>query len=178
MTDAARQFVKFLASLAPQHSDTINRAALAVLRKGLMDEADIWIGAIPVVGPYLPGNPYLNRCYIWVGGLYGLYPNHAQGAGDMGRLWQHLSREQPGNSSLDLRFRALLDAQTDQLLPLLRASISLLKTKGIAVDYLQLLSDLCQWPQPDKPVQLRWALHYWTGASAAQATDDAAVHCP
>ncbi len=61
----------------------------------------------------------------------------------------------------DRRFRALLDlALPDIQLPL-ATLVRQMRSKGIAIDYPKLLSDLRQWEHPKQYVQDDWARAFW-----------------
>ena len=54
-----------------------------------------------------------------------------------------------------------LDSPLDDLRSPLAALIRLLKSKGIAINYPQLIVDLCRWDHPDQYIQDNWARAFW-----------------
>ncbi len=73
------------------------------------------------------------------------------------------------SSSLELRFRALLDSDDDQLPDRLRRLVTYLRSKNLGLNYQRLLDDLLWWDHPDKRVQRRWARAFYGGAKLAGA---------
>lgn len=61
----------------------------------------------------------------------------------------------------DRRFRTLLDLSLEDLYSPLTALVRQMKSKGIAIDYPQLLADLRQWDHADQYIQDRWARSFW-----------------
>jgi CRISPR system Cascade subunit CasB len=149
-----------------------DRAALAKLRRGLGKDAgaapdrDIWVYA------HLHGAaPEHEEPATLVASLYALWH---QGGGDFRRAARTLGgsfrqlRDATDSGSVEKRFVALLDSEAEDLPHRLRQAVSLLKSKGIPVNWLQLLEDLLRWESPRRPVQRRWAREFW----AAQAADE------
>ncbi len=68
----------------------------------------------------------------------------------------------------DRRFRTLLDLSLEDLNSPLTALIRQMKSRGIAIDYPQLLSDLRQWEHPDRYIQDQWARTFWGAVSKAE----------
>jgi CRISPR system Cascade subunit CasB len=66
---------------------------------------------------------------------------------------------------LERRFTVLLSAHVDDLPFYLRQAISFLKSKEVAVNWNQLLSDLLNWDHPDHFVQKAWARSFWERGS-------------
>ncbi len=74
---------------------------------------------------------------------------------------ERLERGTDKAGSLDKRFNALLDVDREQLPFRLRQIISLLASRTIAIDWVQLLRDVRYWGHPDRGVQRRWAEAYY-----------------
>jgi CRISPR system Cascade subunit CasB len=66
--------------------------------------------------------------------------------------------------SIERRFVALLECHEDDLAERLRHAVSLLRSKEIPVDWLQLLKDLRRWNREDRKAQREWARAFWGGA--------------
>lgn len=92
-------------------------------------------------------------------------------------LWSLTSRQNKGKSatpfpkamrrickksdSIEKRFTTLLDADMDELGWRLRSAVQLVSSEGIALDWPKLLDDLLKWQYRKRPVQIRWARHFW-----------------
>jgi CRISPR system Cascade subunit CasB len=71
-----------------------------------------------------------------------------------------------GSASVERRFTALLDCHADELPGHLRHAVSLLKSKGVPVDWRVLLADVQWWGHGDRFVQREWAREFWGRGSA------------
>jgi CRISPR system Cascade subunit CasB len=72
----------------------------------------------------------------------------------------------------DRRFRALLDLALTDIQSPLTALVRQMKSKGVSIDYPQLLADLKRWEHPNQYVQDQWARSFW-GASQAEDLPEA-----
>lgn len=63
------------------------------------------------------------------------------------------------------RFRALLDTSLADIRSPLANLVRQMKSKGIGVNYPQLLADLRQWDHPNQYIQDRWARTFWRAES-------------
>ena len=71
-------------------------------------------------------------------------------------------RDSEKSSSIEKRFTTLLDADADdELRWRLRSALTLVASKGLALDWPCLLKDLLQWHYPGRRVQIRWARTFW-----------------
>lgn len=82
-----------------------------------------------------------------------------------------------GNSSggPERRFRALLETSQEDLRSPLTALVRLMKANNIAINYPQLLVDLCRWDHPDQFIQDKWARAFWNvpkSMSVEKSADD------
>lgn len=59
------------------------------------------------------------------------------------------------------RFRALLDTSLSDIRSPLTNLVRQMKSKGIPINYPQLLADLRQWEHPNQYIQDRWARTFW-----------------
>lgn len=83
-----------------------------------------------------------------------------------------------GDSVTDRLIRAILDAERDDLDPLLRRAFSLMgrrpEADRVAVHVAALVRDLGSWDAEDRRIQRAWAYDYWTttgrGGAAADTT--------
>lgn len=76
-------------------------------------------------------------------------------------LWRARDRDPNRNRGLDRRVQILLDADAGQLPFRLQHVIRYLKSKGVRVNWEALLNDLLRWEYANRPVQKRWAAHYF-----------------
>jgi CRISPR type I-E-associated protein CasB/Cse2 len=158
MTDP-HPFIRRLYALA-QDDD---RAALAQLRRGFTHP----LAAMPYVARFL--RPDASRrdeqALLLVGALFGLHPT--LGGTSLATALRRLSDQ---NDSIALRFRALLDADLDDLPTHLRHAISLARSHDLPIDYDDLLRAVRSWSREDKSAQRAWARHFWGAAPSGDTT--------
>lgn len=149
------QFIVFLETLRK------DRGALAKLKRGLgktLGDVEMY----SYVVPFLP-TEYTTKhhLYFLIASLFGMHPD-APGVRNqsMGAVFPQLGK--PDSDSLQKRFKALLNAEEEDLHYHLRQAVSLAKSKRVPIDYHRLFKDLHGWTHPDKYVQLEWAKDYWT----------------
>lgn len=85
-----------------------------------------------------------------------------------------LEQNQQGGKSLEARFTALLDADSDELQWRLRHLTSQLAAAKIAIDWPSLLDDLWQWGSEKRWVQTAWARLFWSPPTTKSKASDAA----
>ncbi|MGD9891486.1 MAG: type I-E CRISPR-associated protein Cse2/CasB [Dehalococcoidia bacterium] len=73
--------------------------------------------------------------------------------------------EEVRTGSVEGRFRALLNADREELSEHLRHAISLLRANDVAVDWSRLYGDVRGWGSDDRWVQREWARAYWGGTA-------------
>lgn len=161
------------------------RAVLAYLRRGLGRESGTAMEMLPYVMPYIERLPEdlslkqrekIENSYFLIGSLIGLYPKANRKSEDKGQnnlgksLWlfdREISKGIPNrpknerNPSVEKRFVGLLNADEEDLHNHLRQIISLLKSKEIPINWLQLLKDINNWSYESKFVQRNWAREFW-----------------
>lgn len=152
-------FINYLHKLVEDNKG----GAVAALKRSLQSETTSQIAAYPYVVPFLPkeyrGNDW---AYFLVAGLFAMHPNHSSDVRNLGTTCRYLGAENENpTASWVLRFKALLDAEQDDVAHHLRSIISLAASKDIAVNYTKLLSDLCNWSHPEKFVQSAMAREFW-----------------
>ena len=150
-------FVSALQTLA-QNSD---RGTLAKLRRGLgkdfgcASERDAWVlRHVPV---FLSDFEVDNVCLV-----ASLFASHSQphGKETFGAAFRRLA-DDGGADSIERRFHVLLESDAEDLPDRLRHAVSLLKSKDIPIDWLQLLNDVCWWGGERRSVQRRWSRDFW-----------------
>lgn len=142
-----------------------DRAALAVLRRGLNDFGRDF-SIYTVLGPVLPADLSDRdiQLYLLAGCLFAVHPTPKGGAWSLGWTLNRLrSQLKVGQESLDKRFAALLNSDLEDLPIHLRHMIRLLQSRDgyFPVNYRHLLSDLLKWERDDRVIQRRWAQDYW-----------------
>jgi CRISPR system Cascade subunit CasB len=81
------------------------------------------------------------------------------------------ARSADTSKTIESRFQALLDADTDELQWRLRHLTSQLAAAGIAIDWPSLLRDLRDWSNPQRRVQVHWARQFWSAPVATSIGD-------
>jgi CRISPR system Cascade subunit CasB len=135
----------------------------ATLKRALTGEKRHLRAVYPILLRYLDGIKYHQDEWIFVACLF---------ASDSEQTLEREERSNFGKSVRGLagntdskgperRFKALLDTPLEDLHSPIAALVRLMKTKGIAIDYPQLIVDLRQWEHPDQYVQDQWARAFW-----------------
>jgi CRISPR system Cascade subunit CasB len=167
------RFVEYLEEIERNE----DRAALAALRRSLGKSPGEAVEAHRYVLPFNPAT-WEESAYYLVGGLFALHPQSwRKDKGDrnltnLGASFARLGSEVE-SKSIEKRFVALLNCHEDDLAEHLRHAISLLRSKEIPVDWIELLKDLRNWNYSDRSVQLRWARAFWGRADEQVQTNAA-----
>jgi CRISPR system Cascade subunit CasB len=82
------------------------------------------------------------------------------------------ARSAETSKTIESRFQALLDADTDELPWRLRHLTSQLAAAGVAIDWPDLLKDLRSCPDPQRRVQIRWAREYWAAREGSHQDEN------
>lgn len=175
----AQRFIDHLLRLNDQ-----DRGALAALRHSLAFAPGDDPKAFPYVERFVgrdwhPADARRLAMYA-VAGLFAAHPvvHERSLPAALGKLLR-----EKGRPSLELRFRALLEADSDGVMPHLRQSVSLLAADGLGYDHAGLLCDLAAWlderadPTRRDEIKRRWARAFY-GALQAEAAADAADATP
>jgi CRISPR system Cascade subunit CasB len=153
--DWEKDFIAELRSLtAPPNPD---RATLAELRRCLGCDLGRALSRVGRLFNRVPD--YALDDALLVAALFAFHPSPGSG-GSLGEAFREL-RARAGSDSIEKRFVALLDSAKEDLPGRLRQAVSLLKSKEIALDWEQLLTDLRRWEQPSRGVQRDWARRFW-----------------
>ena len=156
-----------------------NLAAMGALRRGLGRAPGATPQMYPYVAPYLPpeARPEEEDAYFLIAALFAWHQiDWAPGEGrkgvetNFGASFRWLA-DTMGSEGIERRFVALLGAQREDLPEHLRHAVGLLRSKGIAVNWVQLLRDVLRWEQAERVVQSAWARTYWqaSGPTGARA---------
>lgn len=149
-----------------------NRAALAKLRRGLGKKPGEAMEVYSVIGNFLAQakNRAEEDVLYTLATLYGLYPSESsKEESNFGESVSKLAEKQVDRDSVEKRFVALLNSHIDDLPNHLRHMISLLKSKDIRINWLQLLNDIIYWDLDDRRVQRSWAKRFWTESQSSQS---------
>lgn len=172
--EEAERFINHLVRLKET-----DRGALAALRHSLAFDPGDDPRAYPFVERWvgLDCHPCASRrlALYAVAGLFAAHPvTHTQSlAGALGQMLRDTERP-----SLELRFRALLEADADGLMAHLRQAVSLVAAEGLGYDHAALLCDLSTLlddrAEPDwrDDVRRRWARQFY-GTLHSSAERDA-----
>lgn len=167
----ARHFVAKLKEL--QRND---RGRMAALRRNAGDmlsgRGTAWFYSL------LPRNRNRYReVYFLVATLFDL--NRIDGGfGDLGNIMRRLATSMQKSTNEFRRFHILLDAEFDtvydredllepwaegggELAYRLRQMVKLAASKGIGIDWAELLVDLCHWSHPNRAIQKKWARSFF-----------------
>jgi len=150
-------FFEFLARRAA--ADT---AVVSTLRRSLSFDPGTFAAAFPMVEPFTRGLSERDRRAVYLtAGLWASAQRRESGPPiALGTAMERVARES-GSSSVESRFVALLDADTDELVWRLRHAVALTASSSIAIDWPELLNDLLHWESPTRYVQKKWARMYW-----------------
>ncbi len=178
-------FIGRLKSLMSTTGRGMDRATLSHLRRGLGKPIDAILAEAGWLFTSVPDHPRSaldNSCLV--AGLFGLCHQgrdavaddpprnigaslHALAADERRRTGR--GPEEPVDSA-ERRLASLLRAPREDLPGHLRQTVSLLKSRGVAIDWHRLLRDLMAWDHPDRYVQRNWARAYWTPNRAEKLT--------
>jgi CRISPR system Cascade subunit CasB len=140
---------------------THDTGAMAMLRRGL-GEAYGALEMYPYVYSLLPEDrAFLSEdSFLQIAALFALHPetcNNKSFGKSFRELWQTHNRR----PSTETRFKALLAADREMVVTHLHSSVTMMKDKGIRIDYAGLLVDLNNWDHEDNFVQRGWAKSFW-----------------
>ncbi len=161
----------FIESLARLRQD---RAALAALRRGLGKAPGEQASLFPYVMPYVGRDAprYREVAYMLVAPLFALHPDADGHEVSLPTALARVARETE-SPSIEGRFVALLNCHPDDLGEHLRHAVSLAKSKGITLDWDDLMSAVLGWGHEDRWVQRRWARDFWAHQESAASESSA-----
>jgi len=149
----------------------LDRQACAELRRSLSFQPGTYPRAYPYVEPFI--NRTTDRHWFYL--VAGLFALSQQGSApgvlpsnggtdrgmSLGKAAARLYAERESSPSIEHRFIALLDADSEQLPHRLRQMVSLLRAEELALDWGRLLDDLLGWEHEQRYVQQRWAREFY-----------------
>ena len=164
------RFVEHLLALA----DRKDLGALAALRRGLERPPGTAPEMYRYVAPWANGEHprWREDIYYIVAALFAYHPLHwseeRNGWSNLGASFAMLQRaEGVSEEGVERRFTALLSVHLEDLHVHLRHAVSLLKSKGVPIDWVRLLDDLKYWGHEDRLIQRNWARAFWRVESLA-----------
>ena len=160
-------FIEYLYSLCANG----RRGALADLRRGLSDPPGSSSVMFPYVARWVPEDArftWTEKVYYLIAALFAYYQSGSGVIskqklfqGNMGDHCLKAVQNKMKSASFEMRFSALLKANSDDLPILMRQMVSLLKSADVAVNWNQLFYDLCRWNSNSQYIQRQWANSYW-----------------
>ena len=168
-SEPAREFAGRLAVLA--RGD--DRAPLAELRR-FADQREPTVASWSALGRLgAPlDDPARTDDHALVAGLFAVYHQgtapEAAGRGNLGASFGALVRSDiSGAPAAERRLQELLALDRASLPDQLRRAVTLLRSKGVAIDWAALVCDLADWSFPSREVQESWMTAFVRSAYAA-----------
>lgn len=155
-----------------------DRASLAALRRGLGRAPGVVVAMAPIVERYVPRSAGRadREAHYMVAALFASLPDYRPDR-TFARAFRAACTAS-GSVSMEHRFRAVLDAEREDLSHHLRHLVSLLGAHGQGIDWGLLLADLSFWDHPDRIVQTRWARDFWGGGEDVEPESDSTRNTP
>lgn len=153
---------RFIGYLKGLNKPPQNRAALAHLRRGLGKPPKTAMEMFPYLGRFLSHDTkpnYENTVFI-IAALFAYYPDAKHTSGNLGASLRELTES---SDSIEKRFVALLNAETEDLPYYLRQIIGLLKSNDIGVNWEKLFFGVQNWKNENlkETIQSQWAKQFW-----------------
>lgn len=150
-----------------------NRGALATLRRSLGNLPDLDVRSFPIVYPgikYAGLTKFQEKNAFMIAALYAYYFSGTMepssftekywNFGDSFRLL--VEDDEKGSKSIERHFIALLNAHEDDLIHHLKKNVSLLKSRNIVIDWIELAVAMQNWAHPKRFIQTRWAQSFYS----------------
>lgn len=143
----------------------IDRAALALLRRGLSTEPRDLARVYPYVLPFV-ADERQEDAYIQLACLFGLHPtakDDLPSALSLGRALR-LYMNRSASDSVEARFVALLRCHRDELPDHLRHAVTLVRSESIPLRWVDILFALQRWSSDDTSIssaQRNWSRDFW-----------------
>lgn len=151
----AENYVTFLLKLKR------NNGAMATLRRGLTENYNA-VEMYRYVYSFLPEDHMFlsEKSFLQIAALFALHPETCKDK-SFGKAFRELWHANNRGASIDSRFNALLATDKEMLMTHLHRAITMMKDKGIPIDYAGLLIDINNWEHEDGFVQKKWAKGFW-----------------
>lgn len=139
----------------------------AVLKRSLAFDPGTYPPTFPYVEHRLKDDDgeWKRKVYYLVAGLWAMHWQDRDGGvgQSLANACRMLYSANDQSPSIERRFIALIDADSEQLTYRLRQMVALLKEYEI--DFNNLSKDLLSWNHPDKFVQINWAKEFYRNSS-------------
>jgi CRISPR system Cascade subunit CasB len=137
-----------------------DRAALAQLRASLAEGRETL--AYPFVARFFwpERSQREHDDVLLVSQLFALHPEHRADTSLAKAM--SIVASSGASASVELRFRALLDADREDVPTHLRHAVSLLRSHGQAFDFADLFRTLRRWHELRNHARRRWAQDFWS----------------
>lgn len=150
-----------------------NRGALATLRRSLGTLPELDIRSFPIVYPgikFAELTKFQEKEAFIIAALYSYYfAGSLEQPSTLEKYWNFgdsfrllLQDDEKGSRSIESRFIALLNAHEDDLIHHLKKNVSLLKSRNIVIDWIELAFAIQNWAHPKRIVQTRWAQSFYS----------------
>lgn len=151
----AGNYVAFLVKL--KH----NNGARAMLRRGLGENHGV-LEMYRYVYSFLPKDRVFlsEESFLQIAALFALHPETCSNK-SFGKAFWELWQAHNRRKSIENRFNALLAADKEMVVTHLHRAVTMMKDKGIRIDYAGLLIDLNNWDHEEGSVQREWAKDFW-----------------
>ena len=163
------KFIRYLESYRKEG----NRGALATLRRSLGNLPLLDVRTFPYIYPGIKIaelSKFQENIAFKIAALYALYHSGSWEAkadkepywnfGDSFRLLKE--NDEKGSKSMERRFLALLNVHEDDLIQHLKKNVSLLKSRNVIVDWVELAEAIQNWTHPKRFIQTRWAQSFYS----------------
>jgi CRISPR type I-E-associated protein CasB/Cse2 len=148
-----------------------DRATLALLRGSLQEGRSL--DGLRVVLPFLkrgaPGAARAEDDALLLAGLFALHPE--SGSLSLASALSIVARD---SDSVELRFRALLGAGRQDLPTHLRHAVTLVASRGLAIDWRDLHTKIRFWESNSDRARREWARDFWASDEDGEAADTTA----
>jgi CRISPR system Cascade subunit CasB len=152
---------------------TEDSSVVAVLRRSSSYEPGLYPPAFPHIEPYVHGLGEWQRQVTYLAAAcwaQAARRDYGQGVALQVAARTLRNHQAMGSKSIEQRFTALLDADSDELQWRLRHLTTQLTAAAIPIEWPTLLKDLWAWNSRSRHVQIRWARQFWSNPSAKNSS--------
>jgi CRISPR system Cascade subunit CasB len=152
-------------------ADRQDRGTLALLRRTFQEEHAL--DGLAVVLPFVSRDPrWRDRDEddaLLVSALFALHPE--SGPLSLPAALRIIAKT---SDSIELRFRALLTANRQDLGDHLRHAVTLVASHGLPIDWRELHAAIRDWDRPSDRIRRRWARAFWGSDISSHPADKSA----
>jgi CRISPR type I-E-associated protein CasB/Cse2 len=137
----------------------------AALRRGLTDNPRMHVEAYPIIAD-LGGE--IAQPYIALAALYATHPQESP-VTNFGETCRRIAQDgKDVPDSFNQRFRRLIASEdVTDVISQLRVWVRFASSKGVGINYENLLADLLNWPWYADDIRVKWARSFWKAGEAA-----------